>query len=176
MENKLSISKFSLNPGLILGGILILISVITYILGFNPIDDSWISWINYAIMGLAFFYFQKEYRDTQNEGFLSLGESVKLAVTIAVISAVLTAIYSVIFMLYIEPDFVEKMLMKIEEQMLEQNPDMAQAQIDMALGMTKKMFSPYIAVPLTIVTSAISGLVIGLITGFINKKNNPAFS
>ena len=175
MENKLSISKFSINPGLMLGGVLILISVITYIIGLDPVDDTWIGWVSYAVMAFAFFYFQKEFRDNHNEGFLSLGEAVKIGVTIAVIAGVLSAIYTVIFTQFIEPDFVEKMLMKVEEQMLEANPDMAQSQIDMALGMTEKMMSPMISVPLSIVTSAIGGLVLSLGTGFFTKKNNPSF-
>ena len=175
MDNSQTISKFSINPGLMLGGVLILISVITYIIGLNPVDDSWIGWISYAVMAFAFFYFQKEYRDNYNGGFLSLGEAVKLGVTIAVIAGILSAIYNIIFMLYIEPDFVDKMLMKVEEQMLETNPDMQQAQIDMALNMTSKMMSPMISVPLAIVGSAISGLILSLGTGFFNKKNNPNF-
>ena len=175
MEQNQTISKFSINPGLMLGGVLILISVITYIIGLNPVDDSWIGWISYAVMAFAFFYFQKEYRDNYNGGFLSLGEAVKLGVTIAVIAGILSAIYNIIFMLYIEPDFVDKMLMKVEEQMLETNPDMQQAQIDMALNMTSKMMSPMISVPLAIVGSAISGLILSLGTGFFNKKNNPNF-
>ena len=174
MESNQTISKFSINPGLMLGGVLILISVITYIIGLNPVDDSWIGWISYAVMGFAFFYFQKEYRDNHNGGFLSLGEAVKLGVTIAVIAGILSAIYNIIFMLYIEPDFVDKMLMKVEEQMYETNPDMAQAQVDMALNMTSKMMSPMISVPLAIVGSAISGLILSLATGFFNKKNNPS--
>ncbi|MCK5906826.1 MAG: DUF4199 domain-containing protein [Flavobacteriales bacterium] len=175
MEQNQTISKFSINPGLMLGGVLILVSVITYIIGLNPVDDSWIGWISYAVMAFAFFYFQKDYRDNYNGGFLSLGEAVKLGVTIAVIAGILSAIYNIIFMLYIEPDFVDKMLMKVEEQMLETNPDMTQAQVDMALGMTSKMMSPMISVPLAIVGSAISGLILSLGTGFFNKKNNPNF-
>lgn len=175
MENKLSISKFSLNPGLILGASLILLSVITYVIGLDPIEDKWIAWVSYLMIFGAVFYFQKEYKNTQNDGFLSIGEAVKLSVTIAVIAGVLAAIYNFIFMTVIEPDFIDKMLLKIEEQMLEQNPEMTQGQIDMALGMTKKFMSPYISVPLAIVGNAISGLILGLIAGFINKKNDPQF-
>lgn len=175
MEQNQTISKFSVNPGLILGGVMILISVITYILGIDPVENSWASWIPYPFMAFAFYYFQKEYRDNHNGGFLSMGEAVKLGVTIAVIAGVLAAIYSVIFVLYIEPDFVDKMLLKVEEQMLEKNPEMTQAQIDMAIGVTKKMMSPYISVPLAIVGNAVSGLILSLATGFFTKKSNPSF-
>jgi len=175
METKLSISKFSLNPGLMLGGILILISVITYVLGLNPVDNSWIGWVSYTAMAFAFFYYQKTYRDNFNDGFLSLGEAVKIGVTIAVVAGILTAIYNVIFMLYIEPDYIDKMLLKIEEQMLDANPDMPQAQIDMALAMSKKTMSPMISIPLGIIGSAVSGLILSLATGFFTKKNNPSF-
>lgn len=175
MENKLSISKFSINPGLILGGIMILISVILYIIGINPFESSWVGWVTYPFIAIVIFYYQKNYRDTQNDGFLSLGEAVKIGVTITVVAGILAAIYNIIFTEFIEPDFIEKGLMIMEEKMLDENPDMAQAQIDMALGMVRKMQSPYISVPLAIVFNAISGLIIGLITGFFTKKNNPSF-
>ena len=175
MEEKLSISKFSINPGLMLGGMLVLISVTTYIIGLDPMDNTWIGWISYVIMAFTFYYFQKEYRDNHNGGFLSLGEAVKLGVTIAVIAGVISAIYNIIFTQFIEPDFIDKMLLKVEEKMLDTNPDLPQSQIDMALGMTRKMMSPMISVPLAIVSSAIGGLILSLGTGFFTKKNNPSF-
>lgn len=174
MEQNQTISKFSINPGLTLGGIMVLISVILYILGVNPFESSWVGWVTYPFTAGVIFYYQKNYRNTQNDGFLSLGEAVKLGVTIAVIAGIVAAIYNIIFTQFIEPDFIEKGLMIMEEKMLEQNPDMPQSQIDMALGMVRKMQSPYISVPLSIVFNAISGLIIGLITGFFTKKNNPS--
>jgi len=175
MENKISIGKYSLNPGVILGGILVLISVITYSIDVDRLDNPWIGWISYAIMAFFFFYFQKDYRDNQNGGFLSLSEAVKIGVTIAVIAGIISAIYNIIFMLYIEPDFIEKTLLKVEEQMVETNPNMQQAQIDMALDITRKMMSPTISIPLAIVGSAVSGLILSLGTGFFTKKDNPSF-
>ena len=175
MEQNQTISKFSINPGLMLGGIMVLISVVTYITGLDPIENSWVGWISYLFMGIVFFYFQKEYRDSQNDGFLSLGEAVKLGVTIAVVASIIAAIYNVIFTQLIEPGYMEKILLKVEEQMLEKNPDMPQSQIDMTLDIARKMQSPYITVPMTIVVNAIFGLIIALFTGFFTKKNNPAF-
>jgi len=175
MQNKQSIGKYSLNPGLILGGILVLISVITYIIGIDPIEDNWVSWVPFPFMAFAFYYFQKDYRDNHNDGFLSLGEAVKLGVTIAVIAGLIAAIYNLIFMYYIEPGFLDDMMLKVEEKMLEANPDMPQAQIDMAISMSRKMMSPMISLPLAIVSRAITGLILSLATGFFTKKNNPSF-
>ena len=176
MENPQSISKFSLNPGLMLGGALVFISATIYASGIDIFENTWIGWITYLVMAFTFYYYQTSYRDNQNEGFLSLGDAVKIGVTIAVIAGAITAVYNVIFANFIAPDYLDKVLLKMEEKMVEQDPNIRQEEIDLAIKMTKKVMSPYISVPLEIVGKAVSGLVLSLATGFFVKRKNPDFS
>lgn len=172
MENKTSILKFSTNPGLLLGIVLIFIAVLVYIIGLDPVKDTWINYINYLVMGIVIFFFQKQYRDSINEGFLSYGQAIKIGVTISFISAILLVIYSFIFTTYIEPDFNEQMLLSAEEQMVSNNPELTDAQIDMAIGMARKMTNPMISIPFGILASTFVGLILSLVTGLFVKKSD----
>lgn len=172
MENKKSMFSYALNPGVILGIVLILIAVIIYVIGIDPMENKWAGIPAYFAIALVIFYSQKNYRDQQNNGFLSIGEAVKLGVTIAVIGGVFYAIYNIIFVTVIEPDFVEDMLLKTEEQILEQNPEITDDQLDMAMGISRKISSPALSIPLAIIGNAIVGLIFSLITGLILKKSD----
>jgi len=178
MEERTSILKFSINPGIILGVIQIFTAVLAYVLGSNASNPGWQSYTSAAIAFIAmiaiFIHSQKSYRDNINGGLLELGEAVKIGVTIAVISAVIYGIYNYLFMTVIEPDYAQQILDTTEQNMLRQNPDLTDEQLDTALSMTSKMSSPAITVPLGIVGSAIFGLIMSLITGlFIKKSDSP---
>ena len=90
----------------------------------------------------------------------------------AVIASIFTSLYSLVFVYYLEPNFLEEALLKSEEQMLEQNPNMTQEQIDMALSFAEKFMKPSISIPLNIVASAVGGLILSLITGLFVKRTN----
>jgi len=175
MENTQTISKFSLNPGLILGGILVFISVATYVSDIDIYENTWIGWFTYLVMAFAFYYFQKTYRNNINGGYLSLSEAVRIGITIAVIAGSISAVYNAIFYKIIDPEYIEDILLKMEEKMVEQDPNISQNQINLALEITRKTMAPYISIPLGIVGSAISGLILSLATGFFVKKKNPSF-
>ncbi|MCK5782423.1 MAG: DUF4199 domain-containing protein [Flavobacteriales bacterium] len=178
MNEKISILKFSVIPGITLGVIQIFLAVIVYVMGVDASEAGWQAYVSGIVSTIAMIFIfvinQKKYRDEINDGLLSLGEAVKIGVTIAVIAAVIYGIYNYLFMTVIEPDFAQNILDNAEQAMLEQNPDMSDEQLDMALGMASKFSSPAITVPLGIIGSAIIGLVISIITGlFVKKSDSP---
>jgi len=172
MENKKSILKYSTTPGIILGIVFILISVIIYVSGIDQFENKWANNLIYIPMIIAIVYYQKDYRDNLNSGFLSIGEAVKIGVTVVVIATILSSIYSFIFLTYIEPDFMENMLIKVEEQILETNPEMTEAQLDMSISMAKKFMTPAFTIPMAIIWNAILALVVSLISGLVLKKSD----
>ena len=58
----------------------------------------------------------------ENEGFLSVSESLKTGLAISLIAAIIGTIYNYVFMTFIEPDFVSQSIEIAREQMLSQNP------------------------------------------------------
>ena len=104
--------------------------------------------------------------------FMVLEFVVLYVLNIDPISNPTVGVISVVFNL-IFPEFINEVIQKMRQVMLKQNPSMTTDQLEMALSMTKKFMSPYIAVPATIVMYSFIGLIYSLIIGAFVKNENP---
>ncbi|MBW2938135.1 DUF4199 domain-containing protein [Aureisphaera sp. CAU 1614] len=173
MDNqKASLKKIALNYGLLLGLASIALSVITYVMGVHLERPWWASVIGIIIMAALIVYGLKAFKQ-DNEGFLSLGEAIKVGLAISVIAGILGAVYNYVFVTVIEPDFVAQMMEITREQMIEQNPTMTEEQMEMGLSITEKFMSPGIMSAMAIIFTLFLGFIISLISGLIMKQNRP---
>jgi hypothetical protein len=173
MDNqKASLKKIALNYGLLLGLASIALSVVTYVMGVHLERPWWASVLGIVIMTALIVYGLKAFK-LENDGFLSLGEAIKVGLAISVIAGILGAIYNYVFVTVIEPDFVAQMMEITKEQMIEQNPDMTEEQMEMGLSITEKFMSPGIMSAMAIIFTLFLGFIISLISGLIMKQNRP---
>jgi len=173
MENqKDSIKKIAFNYGIIWGLLSIVLSVIAYVTDNHIERPMWLTVAGLAIMVGIIVYGLKTFK-LENEGYLSVSESLKIGLAISLIAAIITAIYNYIFITVIEPDYVIQMLEFSTEQMVIQNPDMTQEQMDMATGITEKMMTPTIMTAMGIIVPLFLGFITSLICGLILKVNRP---
>src|SRR5690554_6208240 len=167
-----SIKKIALNYGVLLALLSIVLQVISYVLDAHIDRPWWLSVLQLLIsvgivaMGL------KVYR-TENSGFLTLGQALKVGVAISLIAGIIAIIFNYIFMNYIDPDFVQKTLEFSKEQMIEQNPNMTQEQMDMAMDMSERFMSPLWMSAFALLGTLFFGFIISLIAGLIMKRNPP---
>ena len=175
MENQTaSVKKIGLNYGLILSLLVVGLSVIVYVLGLHLEQPWWQSVLNFVFMTICIVYGLKAYKK-DNGGFLSLGEALKTGLVIALVSGIIGTIFSYLFITFIEPDFIPQMLDATQEKMIEQNPNMTQEQMDMAMGMTEKFMSPWIMFAMGMIASLFFGFIISLISGLVLKQNRPTY-
>jgi uncharacterized membrane protein YeaQ/YmgE (transglycosylase-associated protein family) len=167
-----SVKKIALPYGLILALVTIVISVIVYVMGMTYEQPWWQSLLNFIVMTACIVYGLKAFKNS-NEGFLSIGESLKTGLAIAAIAGVIGSIFTYVFVTFIEPDFVVNMLEATRIKMIDQNPEMTEEQMKMALGMTEKMMSPGILVAIGMIASLFFGFIVSLIAGLIMKQNRP---
>ncbi len=168
MENQANSKGIIINYGLYYSGVSILLSLVLYAMG-KHLDDS------FGIMALGFIIMTsfivlgiKKFK-SDNGGFVSWGQSVKIGVGIIVIGAILVIIYQQIFMTFIEPDFLAQMAEKTEQTLIDSG--FTDEEIQMQMEMQKKFQTPLISIPLTIVVSAFIGFVISAIAGAVLKKD-----
>jgi len=107
-----------------------------------------------------------------NANVLSLGDAIKLGIVIGIISAIIYVLYGLIFNYVIDPEFMGQLLEVTKEKMIEQNPDMTQAQIDQSMGFVETMFNPFLGSAIWIAMSAIFGLIWSLIGGLVMRSNS----
>lgn len=165
-------SKFVLNYGVILGILSVLLGVVMYITN-DYLSPSWI----YSLLGFLIFiavivYGLKAYK-SENGGFLSLAEALKVGIGIALIAGIITAIWSFILMNFIEPDYMAQMTDMQREQALARYPEMTEQQLDQAMEMSSMFLSPWISIAFQIAGSLFMGFIISLVAGLIMKQKRP---
>jgi hypothetical protein len=174
MENQNSATKIMLMYGAILAGLSVLINLINYSFG-NIYQPHWsIGIVSFILLIGIIVYGIKVFKDGNN-GFLTLGQAIKIGLGITLISAIIGIIYQLIFSNVIEPDFYDKMAEYQEQVMLEKFPDMPEEQLEKALEMTQKFSSPGMMAAFALGGSLLFGLIISLIAGLILKKEETAF-
>jgi len=167
-----SVKKIALNYGLILALSIIVLSVIVYALGMSVEQPWWQSALSFIFTAAIIWMGLKAFK-IANEGFLSLGEALKVGLAISLIAGIIGSIFTYLFITVIEPEYVQMVLQKTQENMVQQNPNMTQEQIDMGMGITEKMMGPWIMVAMGIIASLFFGFIISLIEGLILKNNRP---
>ena len=177
MEQKKSPSKSALQYGVLFGILMVLEFVILYVMDIDPITNPSagivINTMNYLVFPVSIITIGcLNYKKKLNEGFISFGECLKIGVTICLIDGLIYGIFSVVFNM-IFPEFMEEILKKTKQVMLQQNPTLTTAQLDMAMSMTKKFMSPALMVPVTIAMYSFIGLIYSLIIGAFVKNDNP---
>ncbi len=169
---KASVKKIALNYGLMLALGTIVVSVIVYVMGMHLEQPWWQSLLNFIIMTTAIVYGLKAFKK-DGDGFMTLGEAIKTGLAISLIAGIVGSIFTFLFVTVIEPDFVTQMLEVTREKMIEDNPQMTEDQLEMAMGMTEKFMSPWIMTAFGIIASLFFGFIISLIAGLIMKQNRP---
>ena len=160
-----------LNNGLILGFVSILIAVANFAFG-DIYEPHWsISVIGILASAAIIVLGIKKFKD-ENDGFLALGQAIKIGLGIALISGLIYVVYLFVFTSYMEPDFYKNMTEVQEQAMLDKNPNMSDEQLEISKEMMKKFMSPGVTAAMTIGFSLFFGFIVSLIGGLIMKKSD----
>ena len=166
---KPSIKPIAYTYGLFLALISIAMLVIMYV---GNIQKSWIlSILSMVLTVVVFVYGIKTYKQ-KNNGFLTLGDAIKVGLAIAVIGGVISAVYSYIHYSYVYPEFIEMTLDEARLQIAERSPNMSEEQIEQTLEVSKMFTSPIFFSLMSVVGSLFFGIIISLIAGLVMKKEN----
>lgn len=162
--------------GIIFGIIMVLEMVIMYVANINPVATPSAGVImntfNYLILPVALIVMACKSYKKNNEGFISFGECIKTGVLLCVIAAVIAAVGMVVFNIAF-PEYQQEVLDMTRTAILEQNPEMPEEQLEMAMSMSEKFMQPAFAIPITILMYAFIGLIYSLIIGAIVKRDRP---
>ena len=162
--------NFAMNYGLLLGGIMVLISMILYVTGMALEGVQWPNYLYYLIFPGIIIYAINQFKKA-NGNILGLGDAIKVGLAIAIISALVNVIYGLIFNYYIDPEFMGQIIEKTGEKLLE-NPRMTPELIEQQMEIMKKFQNPLLGSAVWIALSALFGLIYSLIAGLIMKQED----
>ena len=167
MENQANSKSIILNYGVYLGVVTVLINLIMFAMGMH-LDPHWsvslisgVFFIGLIVLGI------KKYKET-NGGFLTWGQGVKVGVGISIIAALIGVIYNYVFISFIEPDFMAKVMEIQNQKLIDQGQ--TEEQIEAINKMGKAFQSPTLMAAMGIIGSAIGGFIVAAIAAAIMKK------
>jgi len=165
----------SLIFGLLTAAISIVFSVLTYILDIPT--SSPVMYFSFIILLAGMIYGTLQYRNNYLGGYISFGKAFASGFLIVIISAVISSIYSYIFLVYFDPAYLDKIieqaLEKAETDMLAKG--LTEEQMEPGLAITRKFMSPVILSIMAILSSALVGGILALISAAFIKKEDKSF-
>lgn len=169
-QNVVDIKSFILRWGLYMGLAVVGFSVLVFVAGLTYTESKAVGFIisalNFALAILFICLAIKSFKSA-NEGYLSLGEALKIGVGVALLASIISGIYQVVFVNYIDPNYAEKVM----EVAMMQNPDMTDAQLEL---MEKIMYpSAWKIIGGSLLSGLFGGFIISLIAGAIMQHKRP---
>ena len=164
--------KFAMNYGAVLGLCLVAIAAVMWSFGIDKNGSLVPSILNNGLIIAGIVYAIIQFRDTENSGFISYGDSLKLGTSVAFFSSVILAFYTFIFINYIEPNTLNEILVQAEQAILESNPEISDEELDLALDITTKFVQPHWMLILGVLGGTFMGFIYSLVISIFTKKEN----
>ena len=165
--------KFAMNYGAVLGLCLVAIAAVMWSFGIDKNGSLVPSILNNGLIITGITYTIIQFRDTENNGFISYSNSLKLGTSVAFFSSVILAFYTFIFINYISPNTLNEILVQAEQAILESNPEISDDELDLALKMTNKFVQPHWMLILGVLGGTFMGFIYSLMISIFVKKDNP---
>lgn len=162
--------KHLTNWGGILGLVLIVYSLALYLLDMNESQPA--QWASYLIIAALIFVASKAKREELG-GFISYGQALGTGVGVAFFGSILVAFYTYVFFHFIDPDMLEELILRAEDQMYDNG--MPDDQVEMAMGYTRKFMQPGPMAAVVVFSYTFVGFLVSLVTSAIVKKEDPSF-
>ena len=162
-----------MNYGAVLGLCLVAVATVMWAFGIDEKGSIVPSILNNGLIiaGIAFSIIQ--FRDAENNGSISYGESLKLGTSVAFFSSVILSFYTFVFINYIEPNTLNEIIQQSEQAMLESNPNISEEELELGLEMTAKFVQPHWVLMLGVLGGTFMGFIYSLIISVFTKKDDP---
>ena len=134
-----------------------------------------ISLLNFAVMLILLVVFTKAFRDQFLGGRIKYLRAFTFGVAVVVYSSVLTAIYNYVFLNFIDPGYLDRVMEAMQEKTYNMllNLGAGEDQIDEAMTQFEKreQVTPFQFLQQSLASGLIGGSVMSLISSAIVKKN-----
>ncbi|WP_197076934.1 DUF4199 domain-containing protein [Hymenobacter terrenus] len=156
--------------GLLTGLISILVSFGLYA---TSMDQSPLRFVGSLVLVggivLAMRYFKES-----NQGFMSFGEGVGIGAIISAVVGALSAIFSYVYMNFIDPDVVVRLMDKARADM-EAKGGLSDEQIDQSMAMAGKFIDGPFMMVIVVLLTLFMGVVLALVASAFLKHSKPEF-
>lgn len=169
-SNRPSIIRPAMTYGLIIALVIIILAVLTWI--FSLEGAGWMRWFNWAAYFGVLYFCLKNWRDHYNGGFIRYGKALSAGILFMFFASVIYAFYNVIYLTWIDPTAVSRMLDIMEDEYYRRG--FTEEQVTAAMGFATKLRGPGMQFFSVIIGTTFLGVVLSLIVSiFIRKEGDP---
>ncbi|WP_066318094.1 DUF4199 domain-containing protein [Aquimarina aggregata] len=172
--SNVSIKKYILKFGVILGITSVLYNIIIYLTG-NIISGKWFLPLISAIILISVIISGIYSYKLANNSFLKLSNSIKIGLGVSLLGGLIVVIWKIFLFNIIEPDMMGQALSTRQEQIITSNPNISQEKLNQSMAVAEKLNSLYIKVLYSLIETLILGFLITLIGGIIMRKQRNPF-
>ena len=170
MENQKSVLMPSLSAGLILGIILVVFSLLLYVADLN--ENIWIASISYVIIAVVLYFAIINFRDKQQNGFLTYGKGVSMGTLVGFFASILFAVFTYVYVTYIDPSVIDKALVAAEEGILERMPNISDDELEKQMSIVEIFTKPLIRAITSIFWYTMVSVVFSLLISIFAKQED----
>ncbi|MBX7225690.1 MAG: DUF4199 domain-containing protein [Chitinophagales bacterium] len=157
----------AVNAGFITGLAMIAYTLIVNISGFQY--EQGIQWLGLLPLICISTYFAMKFRQsTEPSGYLTFGQGFKYILYCIVVSSIISTLFFFIYISFIDTEYVSGLLEATKERLAKKG--MEPEQISASIEMMKKFTSPIKMCLMGLISSFLTGAILGLIVGAIIRK------
>lgn len=171
-ENQPKTGNFAWKYGALAGAAVVVFSLMLYSMDMIYQQNMAISLIPFVLVATGIVLAIVQFK-SDSLGFLSLSDALKIGTGVGVVAGIISVLYILILSNVIEPDYMDNMFAAQRETVMAENPKITAEQMDQGIEMQKKF--AWVGYPVALIMYALFGLIVGLITGLILKKQKPAY-
>lgn len=169
MEKKSAFGP-SLMSGIFLGIVLIVFSLILFLLDVDHESHlTKISWI-ILVVGLAWSIYN--FRNKHLGGFIEYKTAFAAGFYTGLFASLISAIFTFFYVQFIDTGLTQEILLRAEEQIITQYPDMSDEQLEQALSMTEIFTNPIMMSIMGFIINLFMSTVLSLIIAIFAKREN----
>ncbi|SNC59196.1 Protein of unknown function [Hymenobacter gelipurpurascens] len=163
-------SSVGIRYGLITGLIATVVSLLQLALISDP--ETPLRWLSLVIMVVGIVLAHKSFKN-MNGGFMSYGQGLSIGTIVSGVTGALSGIFSYIYMSFIDPDYMNRVMEITRSRMEEKGLD--DAQIDQSMAMVSKFSGGPLTIVFGILGALLFGFIISLIISAFTKHTRPEF-
>ncbi|OKL39782.1 DUF4199 domain-containing protein [Pontibacter flavimaris] len=170
IEKQPSVGSVALKWGFIFALIGVIFTLVLMVTGLA--ENRWISSLAYLILIGGIVMAMKNYKE-ENNGFMSYGQGLGIGSIVSVVYGLLSGISSWLYMEFVDPEYMTRIMEKQRVQMLQDG--MTDEQIDAGMAIAENFQGPFTVILGSAVITLIFGFILSLIIAAVMKNSRPEF-
>ena len=142
-ESKGTLKSTVLNYGLIMGGLSVAFTLMLFFMDLHYQNSSIQQWTGLLIMAGSIVFGQLAYKQL-NDGFISLGEGMKIGIGIVALGSSIGILYGLFQGYVLDPETMTKAMDYAINQAIDQNPELTDEMIEAIKGAFEFFANPFL--------------------------------